>query len=299
MEGRSLLETMRDFEKQKGVAERSLKDVGTPWQVGTKEELLDYMDVADDYIEHSRSTLHAGLDDVEGVLYNMRKVVDELEDFGMVPLKGTPGKREPQVLEEGKLYFRNKAHSRGDFDNIDGFTERPDLGMEIVLGGKDGMADAVIRMNMYPDINNQFGVASLRSHTPVGAQRLINKVKGPVLDKLGIEVHMSPSYITDWKTDKMRLLDDHFKQLDRKMDTTKFSKAYEQQRKDAAKYAQKFEKGSYERLVKWYEANGFEHVSGERWSMVRRPQPYKEAPKIPKKGLGGLITNYKANLRRP
>ena len=83
------------------------------------------------------------------------------------------------------------------------------------------------------------------------------------------------------------------------MDTTKFSKAYEQQRKDAAKYAQKFEKGSYERLVKWYEANGFEHVSGERWSMVRRPQPYKEAPKIPKKGLGGLITNYKANLRRP
>jgi len=299
LKGRSLLETMQDFEKQKGVAERSLKDVGTPWQVGTKEELLDYMDVADDYIEHSRSTLHAGLDDVEGVLYNMRKVVDELEDFGMVPLKGTPGKREPQVLEEGKLYFRNRAHSRGDFDNIDGFTERPDLGMEIVLGGKDGMADAVIRMNMYPDINNQFGVASLRSHTPVGAQRLINKVKGPVLDRLGIEVHMSPSYITDWKTDKMRLLDDHFKQLDKKMDTTKFSKAYEQQRKDAAKYAQKFEKGSYERLVKWYEANGFEHVSGERWSMVRRPQPYKEAPKIPKKGLGGLIPNYKANLRRP
>ena len=37
----------------------------------------------------------------------------------------------------------------------------------------------------------------------------------------------------------------------------------------------------------------------QRGSMVRRPQPYKEVPKIPKKGLGGLITNYKANLRRP
>tara|TARA_B100000029_G_scaffold515724_1_gene624232 strand:+ start:2518 stop:3861 length:1344 start_codon:yes stop_codon:yes gene_type:complete len=299
LERRSLLETMQAFEKQKGVAKRSLEDVGTPWQVGTKEQLTDYMDVADDYINNSRTQLYEGLEDVEGVLYNMRKVTDELEDFGMVPLKGTPGKREPQVLEEGKLYFRNRAHSRGDFDNIDGFTEKPDLGMEIVLGGKDGMADAVINMNMYPDINNQFGVASLRSHTPVGAQRLMNKVKGPVLDRLGIEVHISPSYITDWKTDKIRLLDDHFKQLDKKMDTTKFSKAYEQQRKDAAKYAQKFEKGSQERLVKWYEAIGFEHVSGDRGSMVYFPQPYKEVPKIPKKGLGGLITNYKAGLRRP
>ena len=35
----------------------------------------------------------------------------------------------------------------------------------------------------------------------------------------------------------------------------------------------------------------------QRGSLVRRPRPYKK--QIPKKGLGGLITNYKANLRRP
>jgi hypothetical protein len=34
----------------------------------------------------------------------------------------------------------------------------------------------------------------------------------------------------------------------------------------------------------------------QRGSLVRRPRPYKQ---IPKKGLGGLIPNYKANLRRP
>lgn len=292
LERRSLLETMQAFEKQKGVAKRSLEDVGTPWQVGTKEQLTDYMDVADDYINNSRTQLYEGLEDVEGVLYNMRKVVDELEEFGMVPLKGAPGKRDPQILEEGKIYFHNKAHSAGKFDNIDGFTSNPDLGMEIVLGGKDGMADAVIRMNMYPDINNQFGVASLRSHTPVGAQKLINKIKGPVLDRLGIEVHMSPVYFPSWKTERMRTLKDHFGQLDRKAGNTTFTDAYKKQREKAGEFAKKFEKGSQKRLEKWYKANGFEYVSGDSGSMVRRPQPYKQAPKIPKKGLGGLITNY-------
>ena len=296
---RSLLETMQAFEKQKGVAKRSLEDVGTPWQVGTKEQLTDYMDVADDYINNSRTQLYEGLEDVEGVLYNMRKVTDELEDFGMVPLKGKPGKRDPQVLEEGKIYFHNSAHSRGDFDNLDGFTTNPDMGMTVILGGKDGMADAVINMNMRPDINNQFGVASLRSHTPVGAQKLMTKIKKPVLDRLGIEVHMSPSYIPGWKTQKMGVLDRHFKSLDNQAGTDKFLKRYDKQRSDYAKHLEKAERGSQEKLVNWYKHHGFEFVSGDRGSMVRRPQPYKQVPKIPKKGLGGLITNYKAGLRRP
>jgi hypothetical protein len=299
LERRSLLETMQAFEKQKGVAKRSLEDVGTPWQVGTKEQLTDYMDVADDYINNSRTQLYEGLEDVEGVLYNMRKVTDELEDFGMVPLKGKPGKRDPQVLEEGKIYFHNSAHSRGDFDNLDGFTTNPDMGMTIILGGKDGMADAVINMNMYPDINNQFGVASLRSHTPVGAQKLMTKIKNPVLDRLGIEVHMTPSYSPGWKTQKMGVLDRHFKSLDNQAGADKFSKRYDKQRSDYAKHLEKAERGSQEKLINWYKRHGFEFVSGDRGSMVRRPQPYKQVPKIPKKGLGGLITNYKAGLRRP
>ena len=296
---RSLLETMQAFEKQKGVAKRSLEDVGTPWQVGTKEQLTDYMDVADDYINNSRTQLYEGLEDVEGVLYNMRKVTDELEDFGMIPLKGTPGKRNPQILEEGKLYFHNRAHSRGDFDNIDGFTSNPDLGMEIVLGGKDGMADAVMNMTLYPDIKNQFGVASLRSNTSRGGQKIVNKVVKPVFDKLGIEIHMAPSYTPSWKTRKIGLLDDHFRQLDKQAGNTNFTDAYKKQISDYAKSLKKTETGSQEKLVKWYKRMGFEYVSGDRGSMVRRPQPYKQAPKIPKKGLGGLITNYKAGLRRP
>ena len=299
LERRSLLETMQAFEKQKGVAKRSLEDVGTPWQVGTKEQLTDYMDVADDYINNSRTQLYEGLEDVEGVLYNMRKVTDELEDFGMIPLKGTPGKRNPQILEEGKLYFHNRAHSRGDFDNIDGFTSNPDLGMEIVLGGKDGMADAVMNMTLYPDIKNQFGVASLRSNTSRGGQKIVNKVVKPVFDKLGIEIHMAPSYTPSWKTRKIGLLDDHFRQLDKQAGNTNFTDAYKKQISDYAKSLKKTETGSQEKLVKWYKRMGFEYVSGDRGSMVRRPQPYKQAPKIPKKGLGGLITNYKAGLRRP
>ena len=295
----SLMDVMKDFEQERVWAERSMKDVGTPWQVGTKEQLKDYMDVADDYINNSRNTLYGNLDEVEGVLYNMRKVVDELEEFGMVPLKGAPGKRDPQILEEGKIYFHNKAHSAGKFDNIDGFTSNPDLGMEIILGGKDGMADAVINMKMYPDIKNQFGVGSLRSHTPVGAQKLLNKIKDPVLDRLGIEVHMTPVYFPSWKTERMTLLKDHFRQLDRKAGNTNFTDAYKKQRKKSEKFTKKFEKGSQERLEKWYKANGFEHVSGDRGSMVRRPQPYDETKQIVKKGVGGLIATNNTRLRRP
>ena len=295
----SLMDVMKDFEQEKVWAERSMKDVGTPWQVGTKEQLKDYMDVADDYINNSRNTLYGNLDEVEGVLYNMRKVTDELEEFGMIPLKGAPGKRDPQILEEGKIYFHNKAHSRGDFDNIDGFTSNPDLGMEIVLGGKDGMADAVINMNMYPDIKNQFGVGSLRSHTARGGQKLLNKIKGPVLDKLGIEIHMSPSYTPSWKTRKIGLLDNHFTQLDKKAGNTNFADAYKKQISDYAKSLKKTETGSQEKLVKWYKRNGFEHVSGDRGSMVRRPQPYDETKQIVKKGVGGLISTHNTRLRRP
>ena len=285
----SLADVMKDFQQEKVWAERSMKDVGTPWQVGTKEQLKDYMDVADDYINNSRNTLYGNLDEVEGVLYNMRKVTDELEEFGMIPLKGTPGKRDPQILEEGKIYFHNRAHSRGDFDNIDGFTQNPDLGMEIVLGGKDGMADAVINMDMYPDIKNQFGVGSLRSHTARGGQKLLNKIKGPVLDRLGIEVHMSPSYIPSWKTRKIGLLDNHFTQLDKQAGNTNFADAYKKQISEYGKSLKKTETGSQEKLVNWYKRNGFEHASGDRGSMVRRPQAYAEPKQIPKKGIGGLI----------
>ena len=52
----SLMDVMKDFEQERVWAERSMKDVGTPWQVGTKEQLKDYMDVADDYINKSRKS---------------------------------------------------------------------------------------------------------------------------------------------------------------------------------------------------------------------------------------------------
>ena len=110
---------------------------------------------------------------------------------------------------------------------------------------------------------------------------------------------MAPSYTPSWKTRKIGLLDDHFRQLDKQAGNTNFTDAYKKQISDYAKSLKKTETGSQEKLVKWYKRMGFEYVSGDRGSMVRRPQPYKQAPKIPKKGLGGLITNYKAGLRRP
>jgi len=253
-------------------------------------------ETAEDYIRNARSNLYGEMDQVKDILYNMERTTDELLASGMIPLKGyKAGSPRAQVLEEGKVYFYNRAHARGDLKDLQGFTAHPDMGMDIILGGKDGMADAVLRVTMNPlaDVSTNPGyVSSLRSNTPMGGQRLMRRVAKPVLDKLGIEVHMAPGYSRGWKTQRQSVMTQHYADLDKAKKGNPFTERYKKQIDAYKKWLERFESGSQEKLKKWYRSWGFESGGG---GMIRRPDYARyekwEAgqKKIPKKGMGGFI----------
>ena len=295
-ERKSLTEVLQDAEDQIILARHLKKQKGKPWAVPGRD-IKSIEETAEDYIRNARSNLYGEMDQVKDILYNMERTTDELLASGMIPLKGyKAGSPRAQVLEEGKVYFYNRAHARGDLKDLQGFKAHPDMGMDIILGGKDGMADAVLRVTMNPlaDVSTNPGyVSSLRSNTPTGGQRLMNRVAKPVLDKLGIEVHMSPGYSSGWKTQRQSVMTQHYADLDKAKKGNPFTERYKKQIDAYKKWLERFESGSQEKLKKWYISWGFEESGGGR--MIRRPDYARyekwEAgqKKIPKKGKGGFI----------
>ena len=294
-ERKSLTEVLQDAEDQIILARHLKKQKGKPWAVPGRD-IKSIEETAEDYIRNARSNLYGEMDQVKDILYNMERTTDELLASGMIPLKGyKAGSPRAQVLEEGKVYFYNRAHARGDLKDLQGFTAHPDMGMDIILGGKDGMADAVLRVTMNPlaDVSTNPGyVSSLRSNTPMGGQRLMRRVAKPVLDKLGIEVHMAPGYSRGWKTQRQSVMTQHYADLDKAKKGNPFTERYKKQIDAYKKWLERFESGSQEKLKKWYRSWGFESGGG---GMVRRPDYARyekwEAgqKKIPKKGMGGFI----------
>ena len=185
--------------------------------------------------------------------------------------------------------------------------------MDIIVGGKDGMADAVLKITMdtTQDIaKNPFYVGQLRSNTPVGGQRAIKQL-GPILDKLNIEVHMNPGFMSNWKTQRQAVLTKHYAELDKTMKGTPYSDKFVKQVADNKKrlakkpdtFNPKLHKSRTDKLKSWYERVG-NFAPNESTGTWIRESDYSRYEKwlekqIPKKGLGGLIPNYKANLRRP
>ena len=306
MERMTLSEVIQEAEKTSSLRARELKEVGTPWAVGTKEELLDLQRVADDYIKDSRGKLYGGLDEVKDVLYNMERTVDELLAADMIPLKGyKAGTSKPQVLEKGKIYFFNRAHADGNLKNLQGFVDNPDLGMDIIIGGKDGMADAVLHIAMEEGIGNKFYVASLRSNTPLGGQKILKEIS-PTLDKLGIEVHMYPSYSPSWKVRGQSIMRKHYAELDKSRKGNFYIDKFKKQLDDyGAWLKKKYKREGIEKegaikhttrtLRNWYKRIGKFEEKTSGGGMVRRPEysRYEKwlegQKKIPKKGMGGLI----------
>ena len=294
-ERKSLTEVLQDAEDQIILARHLKKQKGKPWAVPGRD-IKSIEETAEDYIRNARSNLYGEMDQVKDILYNMERTTDELLASGMIPLKGyKAGSPRAQVLEEGKVYFYNRAHARGDLKDLQGFKAHPDMGMDIILGGKDGMADAVLRVTMNPlaDVSTNPGyVSSLRSNTPMGGQRLMRRVAKPVLDKLGIEVHMSPGYSSGWKTQRQSVMTQHYADLDKAKKGNPFTERYKKQIDAYKKWLERFESGSQEKLKKWYRSWGFESGGG---GMIRRPDYARyekwEAgqKKIPKKGMGGFI----------
>ena len=294
-ERKSLTEVLQDAEDQLILARHLKKQKGMPWAVPGRA-IKSIEETADDYIKNARGSLYGEMEQVKDVLYNMERTTEELLASGMIPLKGyKAGSPRAQVLEEGKVYFYNKAHARGDIKDLQGFKSNPDMGMDIILGGKDGMADAVLGVTMNPlaDVStNPAYVSYLRSNTPTGGQRLMNRVAKPVLDKLGIEVHMSPGYSVGWKTQRQSVMTQHYADLDKAKKGNPFTERYKKQIEAFGKWLERFESGSQKKLVRWYESWGFERGGG---GMVRRPDYARyekwEAgqKKIPKKGMGGFI----------
>jgi len=294
-ERKSLTEVLQDAEDQIILARHLKKQKGKPWAVPGRD-IKSIEETAEDYIRNARSNLYGEMDQVKDILYNMERTTDELLASGMIPLKGyKAGSPRAQVLEEGKVYFYNRAHARGDLKDLQGFTAHPDMGMDIILGGKDGMADAVLRVTMNPlaDVSTNPGyVSSLRSNTPMGGQRLMRRVAKPVLDKLGIEVHMAPGYSRGWKTQRQSVMTQHYADLDKAKKGNPFTERYKKQIDAYKKWLERFESGSQEKLKKWYRSWGFESGGG---GMIRRPDYARyekwEAgqKKIPKKGMGGFI----------
>ena len=294
-ERKSLTEVLQDAEDQIILARHLKKQKGKPWAVPGRD-IKSIEETAEDYIRNARSNLYGEMDQVKDILYNMERTTDELLASGMIPLKGyKAGSPRAQVLEEGKVYFYNRAHARGDLKDLQGFKAQPDMGMDIILGGKDGMADAVLRVTMNPlaDVSTNPGyVSSLRSNTPMGGQRLMRRVAKPVLDKLGIEVHMAPGYSRGWKTQRQSVMTQHYADLDKAKKGNPFTERYKKQIDAYKKWLERFESGSQEKLKKWYRSWGFERGGG---GMVRRPDYARyekwEAgqKKIPKKGMGGFI----------
>ena len=296
VERMTLSEVIQEAEKTSNLRARELKEVGTPWAVGTKEELLDLQRVADDYIKDSRGKLYGGLDEVKDVLYNMERTVDELLAADMIPLKGyKAGTSKPQVLEEGKIYFFNKAHADGNLKNLQGFVDNPDLGMDIMIGGKDGMADAVLHIGMEEGIGNKFYVASLRSNTPLGGQKILKKIS-PTLDKLGIEVHMYPSYSPSWKVRGQSIMRQHYTELDKSRKGNFYTNRLKKQLDVySAWLKENVKKHTTRTLRNWYKRIGkFEEKTSGGGMCRRRDYARYEKweagqKKIPKKGMGGFI----------
>jgi len=294
-ERKSLTEVLGDAEDQLILARHLKKQQGTPWAVPGRA-IKSIEETAEDYIRNARGNLYGEMEQVKDILYNMERTTEELLASGMIPLKGyKAGSPRAQVLEEGKVYFYNRAHARGDLKDLQGFKAEPDMGMDIILGGKDGMADAVLRVTMDPlsDVSTNPGFVSyLRSNTPTGGQRLMNRVAKPVLDKLGIEVHMSPGYSAGWKTERQSVLTQHYADLDKAKKGNPFTERYKKQIDAFGKWLDRFESGSQPKLESWYESWGFKRGGG---GMVRRPEysRYEKwlegQKKIPKKGMGGLI----------
>ena len=296
VERMTLSEVIQEAEKTSNLRARELKEVDTPWAVGTKEELLDLQRVADDYIKDSRGKLYGGLDEVKDVLYNMERTVDELLAADMIPLKGhKAGTSKPQILEEGKIYFFNRAHADGNLKNLQGFVDAPDLGMDIMIGGKEGMADAVLHIAMEEGIGNKFYVASLRSNTPLGGQKILKKIS-PTLDKLGIEVHMYPSYSPSWKVRGQSIIRQHYAELDKSRKGNFYTDRFKKQLDDYRAWLKKnVKKHTTRTLRNWYKRIGKFEENASGGGMVRRPDYARyekwEAgqKKIPKKGMGGFI----------
>ncbi len=315
-ERKTFREVLQEAEEQKKLAETLKAEKGNPWGIApTKIKKIE--DVADDYIRETREKLYGGLDDLSkaGVLYNMEKVTDALKAEGFIPLKGfKPGTNNPQVLEEGKIYFFNKAHARGDLKDIQGFSTDPDLGMDIIVGGKDGMADAVLKITMDPKmgdiIDNPFYVGQLRSNTPVGGQRAIKQL-GPTLDKLNIDVYMNPGFMSNWKTQRQSVLTDHYAELDKNMRGTPYSDKFAKQITDMKErlakkpdtFNPKLHTSRTEKLKSWYERVGNFAPDESTGSYVRKADYDRylegQAKQIPKKGIGGLIATNNTRLRRP
>ena len=303
-ERKTLSEVLEEAQTTKRLAEFQKRDVGTPWEVLNMDEITDLQNVTDDYIKDARKTLYGGLDEVEGVLYNMNKVTDELMDADMIPLKGWTSHKpdvapNPEILQEGQVYFYNRAHAKGDMKDLQGFKQNPDLGMDIVIGGKDGMADAVLNVSMQEGIENQFYVGSLRSNTPMGGQKMLKKI-GPTLDKLGIEVHMTPAFMPNWRTQRQAVLTNHYKEIDKVQGGRVFSDKFNQQVSDYSKWLEKNVKShTTEKLKNWYRRVGKFSPDEKTGTWVRKPdysRYEKTLKEIPKKGLGGLID--KTNMLR-
>jgi len=296
VERMTLSEVIQEAEKTSNLRARELKEVDTPWAVGTKEELLDLQRVADDYIKDSRGKLYGGLDEVKDVLYNMERTVDELLAADMIPLKGhKAGTSKPQILEEGKIYFFNRAHADGNLKNLQGFVDAPDLGMDIMIGGKEGMADAVLNIAMEEGIGNQFYVASLSSNTPLGGQKILKKIS-PTLDKLGIEVTMFPRYSPSWKVRGQSIMRQHYAELDKSRKGNFYTDRFKKQLDDYRAWLKKnVKKHTNDTLIEWYKRIGKFEENASGVGMVRRPDYtryekwLKGQKKIPKKGMGGFI----------
>jgi hypothetical protein len=308
-ERKTFREVLQEAENQKKLAQTLKAETGTPWGIApTKIKKIE--DAADDYIKESREKLYGGLDELskKGVLYNMEKTTDALAAEGFIPLKGfKSGTNNPQVLEEGKVYFFNDAHARGDLKNIQGFATNPDLGMDIIVGGKDGMADAYLQITMdslelegAKIANNPFYVGQLRSNTPVGGQRAIKKL-GPILDKLNIEIHMNPGFMSNWKRERQSVLTKHYAELDKNMRGTPYSDKFAKQVADNKKrlerkpdtFNPKLHKDMTEKLTSWYERVGNFALDESTGTYVRKADYNRylerQAKQIPKKGIGGLI----------
>ena len=301
----TLSEVLQDAEDQLILARHLKKQKGKPWAVPGRA-IKSIEETAEDYIRNARSNLYGGLDEVKDVLYNMERTVDELLAADMVPLKGyKAGTSKPQVLEEGKVYFFNKAHADGNLKNLQGFVDAPDLGMDIIIGGKDGMADAVLNIVMEEGIGNQFYVASLSSNTPLGGQKILKKIS-PTLDKLGIEVTMFPRYSPSWKVRGQSIMRKHYTELDKSRKGNFYTDKFKKQLDDYSAWLKKkykregvekkgAKKHTTDTLIEWYKRIGkFEENASGR-GMVRRPDYARyekwEAgqKKIPKKGMGGFI----------
>ena len=124
------------------------------------------------------------------------------------------------------------------------------------------------------------------------------------LQQIDIKLSITRKEITEYK---QKIQDYTLKAEKLQLDLQALKIQYQQYKKRLAKKPDSFNPGIHmdmtDKLMSWYERVGNFAPDASTGAYVRKADYDRylewQAKQIPKKGLGGLIPNYKANLRRP